>query len=146
ARESVRLAFIAALQYLPPRQRAALILCDVLRWQAAETAELLGTTAAAINSALQRGRATLAGTSDPTLGFRLDAATAVLLARYVDAFERYDIEALVQLLHADAIQSMPPYAMWLSGPDDIVAWMLGPGASCRDSRLVPTWANGRPAF
>lgn len=150
ARESVRLAFVAALQYLPPRQRAALILCDVLRWQATETAQLLGTTVPAVNSALQRARSTLASSakpgSDRTSGLQFDADTKDLLARYVDAFERYDVAALVELLHDDAVQSMPPYAMWLSGADDIAAWMLGPGAGCRGSRLVATSANGRPAF
>jgi RNA polymerase sigma-70 factor, ECF subfamily len=148
-RESIRLAFVAALQHLPPRQRAALILCEVLRWQVAEAAELLGTTVAAVNSALQRARATLAGA-----GIAADAAPAALdddhaalLERYVDAFERYDIERLVTLLHDDAIQSMPPFAMWLQGAHDIGRFMLEPGPSaCRGSFLVPVSANGCPAF
>ena len=146
-RESIRLAFVTALQHLPPRQRAVLILCEVLRWQATEAAELLGTTVAAVNSALQRARATLAalhaeGGHSPAVA----AGQQELLARYVDAFERYDVARLVRLLHDDAVQSMPPYAMWLQGADDIVAWMLGPGFECEGSRLVPTSANGCPAF
>lgn len=145
-RESVRLAFVAALQHLPPRQRAVLILCEVLRWQAAEAAELLQTSVTAVNSALQRARATLSEVGALTGGGDLDADGRALLARYVDAFERYDIQALIGLLHDDAFQSMPPYAMWLSGAADIGRWMLGPGAECRDSRLVPTTANGCPAF
>jgi len=145
ARESVRLAFVAALQLLAPRQRAVLILCEVLRWRASEVAQLLDTSVAAINSALQRARATLAGAgrhSSPPL----DEDARGLVSSYVDAFERYDIPALVQLLHQDAVQSMPPYAMWLTGPDDISRWWLGPGCGCRGSRLVPTAANGCPAF
>jgi RNA polymerase sigma-70 factor (ECF subfamily) len=146
ARDSVRLAFVAALQHLPARQRAALILCEVLRWQAAEAAELLGTSVAAVNSALQRARATLgsAGAGEPVPEVATDQRA--LLDRYVDAFERYDIDGLVRLLHEDAVQSMPPYAMWLRGADDIGRFMLGPGASCRGSRLIPRAANGCPAF
>jgi RNA polymerase sigma-70 factor (ECF subfamily) len=142
-RESVRLAFVAALQKLPPRQRAVLILCEVLRWRATEAAVLLEMSVAAVNSALQRARATLAAES----GQRppLDPAQSDLLARYVDAFERYDIEQFVQLLHEDAIQSMPPYAMWLQGSADIAAWMTGVGRECEGSRLVPIAANGSPA-
>ncbi len=152
-RDSVRLAFVAALQHLPARQRAALILCEVLRWQAAEAAELLGTSVAAVNSALQRARATL-GSAGATLesagpGAPPPAAGAAqrdLLDRYVDAFEHYDMDRLVTLLHDDAIQSMPPYAMWLRGAGDICRFMLGPGAACRGSRLIPRAANGSPAF
>jgi RNA polymerase sigma-70 factor (ECF subfamily) len=147
-RESIRLAFVTALQHLPPRQRAALVLCEVLRWSAAETAELLDTTVAAVNSALQRARATLAAL--PAAGARtapLDPDDADLLRRYVEAFERYDLDALVTLLHKDAVQSMPPFAMWLQGAEDIVTWMVQPGPSaCRGSRLLPTSANGCPAF
>ncbi|HEX3425452.1 MAG TPA: sigma-70 family RNA polymerase sigma factor [Acidimicrobiales bacterium] len=151
ARESIRLAFVAALQHLPARQRAVLILCQVLRWQATEVAELLGTTVAAVNSALQRARATLAtvdgaALEDPSSDPAIDAAQADLLARYVDAFQRYDMEALVGLLHDDAIQSMPPFSMWLQGPANISRFMLGPGAACRGSVLVPRAANGMPAF
>ena len=146
ARDSVRLAFVAALQHLPARQRAALILCEVLRWQAAEAAELLGTSVAAVNSALQRARATLgsAGAGEPAPEVATDQRA--LLDRYVDAFERYDIDSLVRLLHEDAVQSMPPYAMWLRGAGDIGRFMLGPGASCRGSRLIPRAAHGCPAF
>jgi RNA polymerase sigma-70 factor (ECF subfamily) len=142
ARESVRLAFVAALQLLPPRQRAVLILCEVLRWKATETAALLDTSVAAVNSALQRARATLAASAPLPAG----PPDTGLLDRYVDAFERYDIDALVGLLRDDAVQSMPPYAMWLEGPADIGAWMLGVGKECRGSRLLPTAANGAPAF
>lgn len=144
-RESVRLAFVAALQQLPPKQRAVLLLCEVLRWQAAEVAVLLNTTVAAVTSALQRARTALADTH-LTQAPTLDADQQVLLARYVDAFERYDIEQFVSLLHEDALQTMPPYAMWLRGAADIGAWMLGVGAKCRGSRLVASAANGCPAF
>jgi RNA polymerase sigma-70 factor, ECF subfamily len=146
-RESVRLAFVTALQHLPARQRAALILCEVLRWQASEVAELLETSAAAVNSALQRARATLAGMAGEPHPPEPTGADAELLRRYVDAFERYDIETLVTLLHDDAVQSMPPFAMWLQGARDIGRFMLEPQpSSCRGSRLVPVRANGCPAF
>jgi RNA polymerase sigma-70 factor, ECF subfamily len=149
ARESVRLAFVAALQQLPPRQRAVLILCEVLRWKAAEVAELLETSVASVNSALQRARATLEASeiSASTTSLSVDAADADLLQRYVDAFQRYDMDALTSLIHADATQSMPPYDLWLAGRDDILSWWVGPGITCRDSRLVPVEpANGAPAF
>lgn len=146
ARESIRLAFVTALQHLPPRQRAALILCDVLRWQASEAAELLATSVPAVNSALQRARATLASVDNQARAVDVGPHDAQLLARYVDAFERYDIDQLVTLLRDDAIQSMPPFAMWLSGAQDIAAWMRGVGSVCRGSRLVPVAANGCPAF
>jgi RNA polymerase sigma-70 factor, ECF subfamily len=150
ARESVRLAFVAALQYLPARQRAVLILCEVLRWQASEAAQLLETSVAAVNSALQRARATLAsaGVSLPeaATAAAVDAGQRELLARYLDAFERYDMDSLVRILQEDAIQTMPPYAMWLKGSEDIAAFMLGPGAPCRGSRLIPVKANASPAF
>jgi RNA polymerase sigma-70 factor (ECF subfamily) len=148
-RETVRLAFVAALQHLPPRQRAVLILCEVLRWQASEVAELLETSVASVNSALQRARATLETTNvsatDTTPS--VDKANAELLARYVEAFERYDMEALTSLIHEDATQSMPPFDMWLSGRDDIFGWWFGPGIGCQGSRVIPTVsANGAPAF
>jgi RNA polymerase sigma-70 factor, ECF subfamily len=149
ARETIRLAFVAALQHLPPRQRAVLILCEVLRWQASEVAELLDTSVASVNSALQRSRATLAATdlSDATTPAQLDEADRELLARYVEAFERYDMEALTSVIQEDAQQSMPPYDLWLRGRDDIFTWWLGPGAGCRGSRVIPTTAaNGSPAF
>ncbi len=149
ARESIRLAFVAALQHLPPRQRAVLILCEVLRWRAAEVAELLETSVASVNSALQRARATLesvdvnAGEPAASLG----EADRELLARYVEAFEAYDIEALTTLIREDATQSMPPYDLWLRGRDDIFRWWFGPGIGCRGSRVIPTMiANGSPAF
>jgi RNA polymerase sigma-70 factor (ECF subfamily) len=149
ARESVRLAFVAALQHLPPRQRAVLILCEVLRWKAAEVAELLETSVASVNSALQRARATLEATnvSEADTSPSVDKADAELLARYVEAFERYDMDALTSLIHEDATQSMPPFDLWLSGRDDILSWWVGPGAGCRGSRVIPTMAaNGAPAF
>jgi RNA polymerase sigma-70 factor (ECF subfamily) len=145
-RESIRLAFVAALQHLPARQRAALILSEVLRWQATEVAELLDTTVAAVNSALQRARATLASVGMEDSPQPMDADQRRLLAQYVDAFERYDIPTIVSLLHEDAVQSMPPFAMWLRGADHIGAWFLGPGIECAGSRLLPTRANGCPAF
>ncbi|WP_444852203.1 sigma-70 family RNA polymerase sigma factor [Streptomyces sp. NPDC000229] len=148
AKETVRLAFVAALQHLPPKQRAVLILREVLAWKASEVAELLGTSVASVNSALQRARATLAesepaktDTADP-----LDEEQKKLLDRYVAAFEGYDMAALTALLHEDATLSMPPYDLWLQGHDDIVGWMLGVGEVCRGSRLVPVVANGTPAF
>jgi RNA polymerase sigma-70 factor, ECF subfamily len=146
-RESIRLAFVTALQHLPPRQRAALILCEVLRWQASEVAELLDTSVPAINSALQRARATIAALPAESRPLDVSSGNADLLARYVDAFERYDISAFVKLLHEDAVQSMPPYAMWIQGAENIGKWMLLPGPSgCRGSRLLATSANGCPAF
>jgi len=147
-RETVRLAFMAALQHLPPRQRAVLILREVLRWKATEVAELLDTSVVSVNSALQRARSTL-GDSDLTSSDALqpeDDEQRELLARYVDAFERYDIDSLTSILHEDATLSMPPYALWLRGHTDISGWLLGTGIGCRGSRLVPTEANGSPAF
>jgi RNA polymerase sigma-70 factor, ECF subfamily len=147
ARESVRLAFVAALQHLPPRQRAVLVLREVLRWKADEVAELLGTSVASVNSALQRARATLASRAPlGTAPDPLDDEHLALLGRYVDAFERYDITSLVALLHEDATQSMPPWALWLSGPADIGAWHLGPGGGCRGSRLLEVRVNGTIGF
>ena len=149
ARETIRLAFVAALQHLPPRQRAALILCEVLRWQATEVAELLDTSVASVNSALQRSRATLAASelTPATTPVQLDEADRALLARYVEAFERYDMDALTSLIQEDAQQSMPPYDLWLRGRDDIFTWWFGPGIGCRGSRVIPTTAaNGSPAF
>ncbi len=153
ARESIRLAFVAALQHLPPRQRAVLILRDVLRWRAEEVAGLLGTTTVSVNSALQRARATLSARPDADLdtatgarGDGLDDEHRDLLERYVHAFESYDMDAFVALLAEDVTQNMPPFEMWLSGPGDVVRWMLGPGRGCRGSRLVPVALNGVTAF
>jgi RNA polymerase sigma-70 factor (ECF subfamily) len=148
SRETIRLAFVATLQHLPPRQRAALILCEVLHWKAAEVAELLDTSVAAVNSALQRARATLdeAEIADGAHG-KLSEHDRELLSRYVEAFERYDMDALTSLIHEDATQSMPPYELWLSGREDILGFWVGHGAACRGSRVIPTVsANGSPAF
>jgi RNA polymerase sigma-70 factor, ECF subfamily len=147
AHETIRLAFVAALQHLPPRQRAVLILCEVLRWKASEVAELLETSVASVNSALQRARATLETSDVGAERAPLDEADRELLSRYVAAFEAYDIEALTSLIHEDATQSMPPYDLWLRGREDIFEWWLGPGIGCRGSRVIPTVAaNGSPAF
>jgi len=147
SRETIRLAFVAALQHLPPRQRAVLILCEVLRWKASEVAELLETTTASVNSALQRARATLEQvelTPETTSG----EADRELLERYVKAFEDYDLDALTELIHEDATQSMPPFDLWLSGREDIFTWWFGPGIGCKGSRVVPagSTANGSPAY
>jgi RNA polymerase sigma-70 factor (ECF subfamily) len=147
-RESVRLAFVAALQHLPPRQRAVLILREVLRWKATEVAELLGSSVASVNSALQRARAAL-DANGPTAAppsKPMDDDQRQLLKRYVDAFERYDLDSLTALLVKDATWSMPPYALWLVGHPDIRRWCLGPGIGCKDSRLIATTANGAPAY
>jgi RNA polymerase sigma-70 factor, ECF subfamily len=149
ARDTIRLAFVAALQHLPPRQRAALILCEVLRWKAREVAELLDMSVASVNSALQRARATLAASSATTTDrpAQLGREEHELLARYVEAFERYDIDALTTLIQEDAKQSMPPYELWLQGRDHIFEWWLGPGIECRGSRVRPVApANGSPTF
>jgi len=146
AHETLRLAFVAALQRLPARQRAALILCEVLHWKAAEAAELLDTSVASVNSALQRARATL-DTEASTESRPLDAADRELLARYVAAFEAYDIDALTALIAEDATQNMPPFDLWLAGRDDIFTWWFGPGIGCEGSKVIPTVAaNGQPAF
>ncbi|CAN5785646.1 sigma-70 family RNA polymerase sigma factor [soil metagenome] len=146
ARDSVRLAFVAALQHLPARQRAVLILCEFLKWQSTEVAELLDTTTASVNSALQRARATLSATDVDRLDATVDPSHEALLARYVDAFERYDISALVALLRDDVVISMPPHDLWLVGPDELAGWFLGPGIGCSGSRLIPVIANGTAAF
>ncbi|HSL58759.1 MAG TPA: sigma-70 family RNA polymerase sigma factor [Acidimicrobiales bacterium] len=146
ARDSIRLAFVSALQHLPARQRAVLILADVLRWPAAEVAELLETSTASVNSALQRARATMAAAPPAEADTVLDDAQRALLDRYVAAFEAYDVARLATMLHADVIQTMPPYAMWLRGVDDIAAWYVGPGIGCAGSRLLSGRANGCPAF
>ncbi|MEO5723856.1 MAG: sigma-70 family RNA polymerase sigma factor [Ilumatobacteraceae bacterium] len=151
-RESVQLAFVAALQYLPARQRAVLILREVLRWSALEVATLLDTTVVSVNSALQRARSTLAARVPASRQIDeqdeqvLDVDRLQLIARYVDAFERYDVVALVALLRDDVVMSMPPYDFWLEGPVEVGRWFLGPGSHCRGSRLVATAANGCSAF
>jgi RNA polymerase sigma-70 factor, ECF subfamily len=142
--ETIRLAFVSALQHLPPKQRAVLILCEVLHWQAAEVAELLETTVPSVNSALQRARATLASTETHKADDEVDKE---LLARYVAAFETYDIDKLTQVIREDATQSMPPYDLWLEGREDIFTWWYGPGIGCKGSRVIPVGtANGSPAF
>ena len=146
-RESIKLAFVAALQHLPPKQRAVLILREVLRWKADEVAELLDTTVQSVNSALQRARAGIeaSGAADePTQP--MDDEHKALLERYVDAFERYDMDSLTSLLREDATWNMPPYDLWLQTHEDIVKWCLGPGYACEGSKLVPVEANGSPAF
>ncbi len=145
ARSTARLAFVVALQHLPPRQRAALILKEAFHWSAQEIADLLETTPASINSALQRARATIdARAGDDRVDGEVDRAT---LERYVDAFERYDMEALTALIRDDATQGMPPYDLWFAGRDDVLAWWFGPGAACRGSRLLDAGSyNGAPAF
>ena len=146
SRDTIRLAFVAALQHLPPRQRAVLILCEVLRWKASEVAELLETSVASVNSALQRARATLEERDlSPESDF--DPPDPELLERYVAAFEAYDFDALTSLIHEDAIQSMPPFDLWLSGREDIFTWWAGAGIACKGSRVIPVVsANGSPAF
>jgi RNA polymerase sigma-70 factor, ECF subfamily len=149
ARETVKLAFIAALQHLPPRQRAVLILREVLRWQASEVGALLDMSVPAVNSSLQRARATLqaAGVGADHAVSTVGDAQRELLTRYVEAFERYDMGALTALIREDAQQSMPPYDLWLAGREDIIAWWFGPGIACRGSRLLPAvQANGSVAF
>ncbi len=145
-RQSIRLAFVAALQHLPAKQRAALLLTEVIGWSAAEVASSLETSVAAVNSALQRARATLASRNASTPPAPSEDVPVALVDRYVAAFERYDMDALMGLLHQDATLSMPPYTLWLRGPDAIRTWMLGRGCECRGSRLLPTQASGLPAF
>ena len=148
ARETIRIAFIAALQHLPPKQRAVLVLRDVFRWKASEVAELLETSVASVNSALQRAHATIeaAEISDAEPLRPMDEEQRSLLERYVDAFERYDMDSLTSLLRDDATWSMPPYRLWLQTHDDIATWCLGPGIGCRGSKLVPIEANGSPGY
>ncbi|CAM5366773.1 sigma-70 family RNA polymerase sigma factor [Streptomyces pseudogriseolus] len=150
AKESVRLAFMAALQKLPAKQRAVLILREVLAWKASEVAELLGTSVASVNSALQRARATLAERREPgadaAVSDPLDEDQKKLLDRYVAAFEGYDMSALTALLHEDAVMTMPPFDLWLTGAGDITGFMTTLGAACAHSRLVPVEVNGLPGF
>jgi len=147
-RQSIRLAFVAALQHLPPRQRAALVLTDVLGWSAAEVAGCLGSSVASVNSALQRARATLAARTPAVapVAAALTPAQSRLVEQFVDAFLRYDVDSLATLLRDDATLSMPPYTLWLQGPEAIGQWFLGRGIGCRGSKLLPTMASGAPAF
>jgi RNA polymerase sigma-70 factor, ECF subfamily len=144
ARESVRLAFIAALQHLAPRQRAVLILRDVLRWRAAEVAVLLETSADAVNSTLRRARAALTAIDGASTPSQPSAGDRELLAAYVAAFERHDVDALVGLLRDDAILEMPPFELWIQGRDDIRRFLLAVDA-CREELVTPVNANGSPA-
>src|SRR5580698_6679828 len=142
-RDSVRLAFVTALQHLPARQRAALILCEVLKLPATEAAQVLDSSVASVNSALQRARATLAALPDHQRPDSVDPENADLLAQYVDAFQRYDMTALLTVIREDAVMTMPPFELWLRGPYDITTWMVQPGPSaCAGSLLVPVRANG----
>jgi RNA polymerase sigma-70 factor, ECF subfamily len=145
-RQSIRLAFVAALQHLPPRQRAALLLTEVLGWSVAEVAECIDTSVPAVNSALQRARATLAARNVTPANAELNDEQKELLNRYVDAFQRYDVECLVSMLRDDATFSMPPYTLWLQGLEPVRQWLLGPGTGCRGSKLLPVAASGSPAF
>jgi RNA polymerase sigma-70 factor, ECF subfamily len=145
-RQSIHLAFVAALQHLPPKQRAVLLLAEVLGWSAAEIAESLDTSVASVNSALQRARATLGSRDLADAAEPLSEEQSKLVQRYVDAFLRYDVDALVALLHQDATLSMPPYTLWLRGHDAIATWLRGRGSACQGSRLIPTAACGSPAF
>ena len=148
AKESVRLAFVAALQHLPAKQRAVLILCEVMSWKAAEVAELLDMSVASVNSALQRARATLrSGELDEPRATIADEKKSEMLKRYVAAFEAYDVSLLTKVIREDAKQSMPPYDLWLQGREDIFRWWFGVGIGCKGSRVIPAGtANGSPAF
>ena len=150
AKETIRLAFVAALQHLPARQRAVLILREVLCWKAAEVAALLGTSVASVNSALQRARATLhdSGISEAAPGdTQMDQAHTELLLKYMAAFEAFDMEAMTALLHDDVEQNMPPLPLWLKGREDVIAWITtGPGQGCRGSKVVPIEINGTVGF
>ena len=145
-KESIRLAFVAALQHLPPKQRAALLLTEVLGWSAAEVAEGLDTSVASVTSAVQRARATLSARPEVQRRAPLPTEQASLLERFVEAFHRYDVDALTALLHDDVIMTMPPFDMWLQGPEPIRQWLRGPGLGCEGSRLLATEASGSPAF
>nr|WP_042187034.1 RNA polymerase subunit sigma-70 [Kibdelosporangium sp. MJ126-NF4]CEL17761.1 RNA polymerase sigma factor [Kibdelosporangium sp. MJ126-NF4]CTQ91015.1 RNA polymerase sigma factor [Kibdelosporangium sp. MJ126-NF4] len=145
-RETIRMAFVAALQYLPPKQRAVLILREVLAWKADEVAELLDTSVASVNSALQRARATLASRPEPK---PLDENQHDVVERYMRAFTRYDLDTLVTLLHKDATTTMPPFTWWMRGRDELMAALRGSGpeAVCQVSTFVPAGhANGAPVY
>ncbi|WP_278264817.1 sigma-70 family RNA polymerase sigma factor [Nocardia sp. AG03] len=148
-KDTLRLAFVAACQHLPATQRAILIMREVLRFSASETAEALMMSPASVNSALQRARATMSKVQ-PTVGDGFDESDPgqrKLIDDFVQAFEAYDMDALTTLLKADVALSMPPFELWISGPENVAAFMLGTGSACRDSRMVPlAGANGLPAF
>ena len=148
-RESLRLAFVAALQHLPARQRAVLVLREVLRWSAQEVADLLETSVASVNSALQRARATLDALAleDADAPARpSDEDEDRLLEQYLEAFAEYDVERIVALLRYDVVFDMPPLPLWVRGPEDVGRFMLGPGAGCAGSKLIALRANGCPAY
>jgi RNA polymerase sigma-70 factor (ECF subfamily) len=148
-KETIRMAFVSALQKLAPKQRAVLILREVLAWSAAETAELLGTTVASVNSALQRARATLGeggGVPESAITDPLDADQKALLAKYVAAFEAFDVQGMAALMREDVSLNMPPLRLWLLGIDELKTWWTGAGCGCRGSRMVPVAANGTPAL
>jgi RNA polymerase sigma-70 factor (ECF subfamily) len=144
-RQSVRLAFVAALQTLAPKQRAVLLLMEVLEFSAAEVAEMLETSIASVNSALQRARERLSRKNNEEPA-ELSVAQQAMLSRYVTAFERYDVVGLTALMRDDVTFCMPPYSLWIQGPAEVRTWMLGLGGGCRGSRLIPTAACGWPAF
>jgi len=144
-RQSIRLAFTAALQHLAPKQRAALLLTEVLGFSADEAASLLDVSAASVNSALQRARAALEKRNSGQSP-ELTSAQQDLVTRYMSAFESYDIDSLTSLMRQDATICMPPYSLWLRGREHIRTWMLGPGQGCEGSRLIPVFACGSPAF
>ncbi|HET9592715.1 MAG TPA: sigma-70 family RNA polymerase sigma factor [Solirubrobacterales bacterium] len=148
-RESLRLAFVAALQHLPARQRVVLVLREVLRWSAKEVAELLETSVASVNSALQRARETLdeLALEDAEAPARpSEEDERRLLEQYLEAFAEYDVDRIVALLRYDVVFDMPPLPLWVRGPEEVAAFMLGQGAACRGSKLIATAANGCPAF
>lgn len=150
SRESIRLAFVAALQHLPPRQRAVLVLRDVLAWRAAEVAEVLGMSTVAVNSSLQRARAQLkeAALSRDDVVEPSEPASREVLDRYVAAFEGYDVEAIVALFTEGAIWEMPPFTGWYEGARTIGNLISSqcPASGPADMRMLPTRANGQPAF
>jgi RNA polymerase sigma-70 factor (ECF subfamily) len=150
-KQSTRLAFVAALQELPPKQRAALLLTEVVGFSASDAAATLQMSVPALNSAIQRARAKLDAEAACAADAPADARSLTdgqqkLLQRYVAAFEAYDIDELIKLFHEDATLSMPPYCFWLRGREEIRRWLLGPGEGCRSSRLIATEACGSPAF
>ncbi|MFD3507264.1 sigma-70 family RNA polymerase sigma factor [Nocardia sp. NPDC058666] len=147
-KDTLRLAFVAACQHLPATQRAILIMREVLRFSAGETAEALMMSPASVNSALQRARATMSKVQ-PTVADSFDETDpdqVKLVDDFVKAFEAYDMDALTTLLKADVALSMPPFDLWISGPENVAAFMLSTGSACRNSRMVPVQANGSPAF
>ena len=147
--ETLRLAFVAALQHLPARQRVVLVLREVLRWSAKEVADVLDTSVASVNSALQRARATLDELDLEDADAPARPSTddeSRLLEQYLEAFAEYDIDRIVALLRYDVVFDMPPLPLWVRGPADVSGFMLGPGAACRGSKLIAASANGLPAF